>query len=165
MADGRPIHATPGRKSSRAAAHCLGGLRSYSAAMKTRLSLRAGFFRPGLFVRWGVRLGVLALLVQCLVATMHQPARAATPFDDPAAWCLTGDTAPAADFGHAKAPLKAPPCAICLTLQAASGAAPSAAAVTPPGGFTIAVRESRANEALTSHYHPAAQPRAPPASA
>lgn len=117
-------------------------------------------------------LGILALLVQCLVVAVHQPAQAAPawPFQDPAAWCgaIGGDSGPELpDQTGPKAPLHHGVfCPICTSLQAAGpGLLPVLVAfVAPLLAPQLAVSVAAATAAPERFGHSAANPRAPPVS-
>jgi Protein of unknown function (DUF2946) len=122
------------------------------------------------FRRVGATLGVLAILFQCLVLAVHQPAQAAPllPFQDPGAWCgALADTASGTlpDDGIPKSAPHAPlVCPICQTLHvAATGLLPVLVALVLP----VRVAEPHEYAAHTSSPDPfgyfAANPRAPPA--
>jgi hypothetical protein len=128
--------------------------------------LKRRFRWKGFLRRAAARLGVIALLVQCLVAATHLPASAASPFSDPAAWCFSGDTPSGFDLpGQTvpKPPHKLPPCPICQSLQAAAGVLPAAMAETiapyPTGSIEVQERDAAAPSGV---WFLAARPRAPP---
>lgn len=126
--------------------------------------------RPRTFRRVGATLGVLAILFQCLILAVHQPAQAGpfSPFQEPGAWCgaLAGNASSTLpDDGAPKsAPHGALVCPICQTLHmAATGLLPVLVALVLP------VRAVEPHEYAADLSSPdpfgylAANPRAPPA--
>jgi len=123
------------------------------------------FRRP--WRRVGAWLGIAALLIQCLVVAFHQPAQAAalSPFQDPAAWCVTsaGDVpGPAPDH---KAPLHTSiVCPICQVLQACSaGLVPSSAPLVVPASIRLQSQPLPEHQTPSPLGHLSANPRGPPA--
>jgi hypothetical protein len=117
--------------------------------------------------RWlGTASGIVALLLQCLVFTVHQPALAAapTPFGNPAVWCGMPKTAPQNMPAKGKTPLDRDlPCPICQTMQAAdAGLAPPPILLVLPAfrEFLIPPASDRPAPAAPHTDHPS--PRGPP---
>jgi hypothetical protein len=132
-----------------------------------------GILTPRRYGRWralrraGAVMGVLALLLQCLVVAVHQPAQAGPllPFQDPAAWCGTiaaDDSSQLPDPGaprHARVV-----CPICTSLQAAGpGLLPVQAGLVVPLSVRLPAPPVVADTARVEPFgRLAANPRAPP---
>lgn len=128
------------------------------------MRLTEGRIRSGWIRRIGSHLGVLALLVQCVVAATHFPALALSPFADPAAWCISGDVPGGHDLPGNSGSHKLPPCPICQSMQSVGMGLPPATPVAIPVGFTIYLPPFAETDTLPAsrpEYLPA-NPRAPP---
>ena len=136
-----------------------------------------GIFTPRPYGRWasvrrtGAVLGVLALLLQCLIVAVHQPAQAAvpSPFDDPHAWCVAsgGDGPALPDGGIPKVPPHAGViCPICVSLQAAGpGLLPVLVAFALPLAVAQPISSVVADATAPEPFgQSAANPRGPPVS-